>query len=266
MACRFVARNLPYCKTSSAPVSGSHLLVRPGQRADNQGRQRGRHRRDAATGVPTETLCSIPRLCRAMDRNRCRVMRSPRAYQAFALMGTEYGGQRTRISIDARVVLRRYREPQIAAFYKRQNSNDSAICVVGQRTRQPIDARVVLRYRCTTRANPSKSCVVQRMRLGEPRFRGPANNRRAQPADKPFLSPRKRKWLPSHRGEPLTRLVRRAYITLRSGRGTSCTCDRNHTGTARSWTCRGTYGRRTTGSSAPRSSGACWRAPCLRHG
>lgn len=156
-------------------------------------------------------------------------MRSPRAYQAFALMGTEYGGQRTRIS---------------------------------------IDARVVLRYRCTTRANPSKSCVVQRMRLGEPRFRGPANNRRAQPADKPFLSPppRKRKWLPSHRGEPLTRLVRRAYITLRSGRGTSCTCDRNHTGTARSWTCRGTYGRRTTGSSAPRSSGACWRAPCLRHG
>ena len=73
MACRFVARNLPYCKTSSAPVSGSHLLVRPGQRADNQGRQRGRHRRDAATGVPTETLCSIPRLCRAMDRNRCRV-------------------------------------------------------------------------------------------------------------------------------------------------------------------------------------------------
>ena len=27
------------------------------------------------------------------------------------------------------------------------------------------------------------------MRLGEPRFRGPANNRRAQPADKPFLSP-----------------------------------------------------------------------------
>lgn len=116
-------------------------------------------------------------------------MRSPRAYQAFALMGTEYGGQRTRISIDARVVLRRYREPQIVAFYKRQNSNDSAICVVGQRTRQPIDPRVVLRYRCTTRANPSKSCVVQRMRLGEPRFRGPANNRRAQPADKPFLSP-----------------------------------------------------------------------------
>ena len=154
-------------------------------------------------------------------------MRSPRAYQAFALMGTEYGGQRTHIS---------------------------------------IDARVVLQYRCTTRANPSKSCVVQRMRLGEPRFRGPANNRRAQPADKPFLSPRKRKWLPSHRGEPLTRLVRRAYITLRSGRGTSCTCDRNHTGTARSWTCRGTYGRRTTGSSAPRSSGACWRVPCLRHG
>ena len=65
----------------------------------------------------------------------------------------------------------------------------SADYVVGQCTRQPIDARIVLRYRCTTRANPSKSCVVQRMRLGEPRFRGPANNRRAQPADKPFLSP-----------------------------------------------------------------------------
>ena len=266
MACRFVARDLPYCKTSSAPVSGSHLLVRPGQRADNQGRQRGRHSTMPLRESRLKRYAVSQGFAGQWIGIAAGSMRSPRAYQAFALMGTEYGGQRTRISIDARVVLRRYREPQIAAFYKRQNSNDSAICVVGQRTRQPIDARVVLRYRCTTRANPSKSCVVQRMRLGEPRFRGPANNRRAQPADKPFLSPRKRKWLPSHRGEPLTRLVRRAYITLRSGRGTSCTCDQNHTGTARSWTCRGTYGRRTTGSSAPRSSGACWRVPCLRHG
>ena len=57
-----------------------------------------------------------------------------------------------------------------------------------------------------------------------------------------------------------------SLITARSGRGTSCTCDRNRRGTERSCRCRGTYGRRPTGSSALRSSAACWLEPCLRRG
>ena len=55
-------------------------------------------------------------------------------------------------------------------------------------------------------------------------------------------------------------------ITARSGHGTSCTYDRNRTGTGRSCRFPGRCGHPPTGSAAPRSSDACWPEPCLRRG